>query len=63
MIQDGVFHAATELYGITFAERDDLGAYHPDARVFEVEQRRRLAGRTASCSTCTPATPSAAARG
>ena len=27
---------ATELYGVTFAERDDLVAYHPDARVFEV---------------------------
>ncbi len=36
VLQDGVFHAATELYGITFQERGDLGAYHPDARVFEV---------------------------
>ena len=35
VIQEGVFHAATELYGVTFAEREDLGAYHPDARVFE----------------------------
>ena len=46
VLQDGVFHAATELYGVTFAERDDLGAYHPDARVFEVQQRRRVSGRT-----------------
>jgi peptidyl-dipeptidase Dcp len=32
----GVFHAAHELYGVSFTERSDLVAYHPDARVFEV---------------------------
>ncbi len=37
VLQDGVFFAATKLYGITFAERPDLVAYHPDARVFEVK--------------------------
>jgi len=36
VLQDGVFFAATQLYGVTFAERPDLVAYHPDARVFEV---------------------------
>ncbi|NEN06558.1 M3 family metallopeptidase [Diaminobutyricibacter tongyongensis] len=36
VLRDGVFYAATRLYGITFAERPDLVAYHPDARVFEV---------------------------
>jgi peptidyl-dipeptidase Dcp len=36
VLQRGVFHAATRLYGVTFVERTDLGAYHPDARVFEV---------------------------
>ena len=36
VLRDGVFHAATELYGITFEERGDLAAYHPDVRVFEV---------------------------
>lgn len=36
VLQDGVFRAATELYGITFAERPDIPAYHPDARVFEL---------------------------
>ncbi|MDQ1577186.1 MAG: peptidyl-dipeptidase Dcp [Microbacteriaceae bacterium] len=36
VLRDGVFFAATKLYGITFAERPDLVAYHPDARVFEV---------------------------
>jgi len=33
---DGVFYAATKLFGITFTERKDLVAYHPEARVFEV---------------------------
>lgn len=36
VLRDGVFAAATALYGITFAERHDLVAYHPGARVFEV---------------------------
>ena len=36
VLQDGVFFAATQLYGVTFAERHDLRAYHPGARVFEV---------------------------
>jgi peptidyl-dipeptidase Dcp len=36
VLQDGVFFAATRLYGVTFSERDDLVAYHPGARVFEV---------------------------
>ncbi len=33
---DGVFFAATKLYGITFKERKDLPVYHPDVRVFDV---------------------------
>ncbi len=36
VLQQGVFRAATELYGVTFTERGDLAAYHPDARVFEI---------------------------
>ncbi|MHA6694433.1 M3 family metallopeptidase [Homoserinimonas sp. A520] len=36
VLREGVFFAATKLYGVTFSERDDLVAYHPDARVFEV---------------------------
>ncbi|MBM7388527.1 peptidyl-dipeptidase Dcp [Clavibacter michiganensis] len=36
VLRDGVFRAATELYGVAFTERDDIVAYHPDARVFEV---------------------------
>ena len=38
VLQDGVFFAASALFGISFAERDDLTAYHPDARVFEVSE-------------------------
>ena len=33
---DGVFFAATKLYGITFKERHDIPVYQPDVRVFEV---------------------------
>lgn len=36
VLQDGVFRAASALYGVTFREREDLPAYHQDARVFEV---------------------------
>lgn len=36
VLQDGVFFAATQLYGITFTERADITCYHPDVRVFEV---------------------------
>jgi peptidyl-dipeptidase Dcp len=38
VLQDGVFYAAHELYGITFQERKDLPVYHPDVRVFEVRE-------------------------
>ncbi|SEC15256.1 peptidyl-dipeptidase Dcp [Paramicrobacterium humi] len=38
VLRDGVFFAATRLYGIRFTERPDLVAYHPDARVFEVTE-------------------------
>jgi peptidyl-dipeptidase Dcp len=36
VLRDGVFFAANQAYGITFTERPDLVAYHPDVRVFEV---------------------------
>jgi peptidyl-dipeptidase Dcp len=36
VVVDGVFFAATGLYGVTFRERPDLDGYHPDVRVFEV---------------------------
>lgn len=36
VLKDGVFYAATKLYGLTFKERSDLPRYHPDTQVFEV---------------------------
>ncbi|WP_246301554.1 peptidyl-dipeptidase Dcp [Granulicella arctica] len=36
VLQDGVFYAAHELYGISFTERHDIPVYQPDVRVFEV---------------------------
>ncbi|MFM6966651.1 MAG: M3 family metallopeptidase [Rhodoluna sp.] len=36
VLNDGVFWAATKLFGITFKLRDDLKAYHQEARVWEV---------------------------
>ncbi|MET0812472.1 MAG: M3 family metallopeptidase [Microbacterium sp.] len=36
VLQDGVFRAAGELYGVSFTERTDLHGYHPDVRVFEL---------------------------
>jgi len=33
---NGVFYAATQLYGITFKERKDLPVYQEDVRVFDV---------------------------
>ena len=35
-LRDGVFYAATQLFGITFKERPDIVTYHPEARAFEV---------------------------
>ena len=36
VLKDGVFFAANQVYGVTFAERPDLVGYHPSVRVFEV---------------------------
>lgn len=36
VLQDGVFYAANQLYGLTFKERHDIPVYQPDVRVFEV---------------------------
>jgi peptidyl-dipeptidase Dcp len=36
VLERGVFYAANRLFGLTFEERPDLPAYHPDVRVFEV---------------------------
>src|SRR3546814_15052039 len=36
VLQDGVFFAANQLYGVSFKERKDITVYNPDVRVFEV---------------------------
>ena len=36
VLVNGVFHAAEQVFGITFEERPDLPVYHPDVRVWEV---------------------------
>lgn len=36
VLENGVFYAATQMYGITFKERKDIPTYHADMRVFEV---------------------------
>jgi peptidyl-dipeptidase Dcp len=36
VLENGVFFAATKLYGITFKERTDLPVYHPSVKVYEI---------------------------
>lgn len=36
VLENGVFFAATKLYGITFKERSDLPVYHPSVKVYEI---------------------------
>ncbi|MCD7099606.1 peptidyl-dipeptidase Dcp [Stenotrophomonas sp. MMGLT7] len=36
VLQNGVFYAANQLYGITFKQRTDIPTYHPDMKVYEV---------------------------
>ncbi|MBW4331344.1 peptidyl-dipeptidase Dcp [Stakelama sp. CBK3Z-3] len=36
VLEDGVFYAANQMYGLTFKERKDIPVYQPDVRVFEV---------------------------
>jgi peptidyl-dipeptidase Dcp len=36
VLENGVFHAANLMYGLTFKERKDLPVYHPDVKVYEV---------------------------
>jgi peptidyl-dipeptidase Dcp len=36
VLENGVFFAATQLYGITFKERTDLPKYHPDTWIYDV---------------------------
>jgi peptidyl-dipeptidase Dcp len=36
VLENGVFYAANQLYGLTFKELHDIPVYQPDVRVFEV---------------------------
>lgn len=36
VLQNGVFFAANQLFGLSFKERNDLPVYHPDVRVFDI---------------------------
>jgi peptidyl-dipeptidase Dcp len=36
VLEDGVFYAANQLYGLTFTERKDIPTWSPDMRVFQV---------------------------
>lgn len=36
VLEDGVFYAANQLYGVTFKQRHDLPVYQNDVRVYEV---------------------------
>lgn len=37
-VRDGAFAVAGKLWGLKFAERTDIPKYHPDVRVFEVQE-------------------------
>ncbi len=36
VLENGVFYAASRLYGLSFRRRSDLPVYHPDVRVYDV---------------------------
>ena len=36
VLQNGVFYAANQLFGLSFKERNDLPVYHADVRVFDI---------------------------
>src|SRR5690606_3597477 len=39
VLENGVFFAANQLYGLTFKERTDLPVWQKDVRVFEVHDK------------------------
>ncbi|MBE7220496.1 MAG: M3 family metallopeptidase, partial [Caulobacteraceae bacterium] len=39
VLEDGVFYAANQLYGLTFKRRTDLPVYQPDVMVYEVHDK------------------------
>ncbi|MFM5884027.1 MAG: M3 family metallopeptidase [Novosphingobium sp.] len=39
VLENGVFYAANQLYGLTFAKRSDIPVYHPDVTVYQVSDQ------------------------
>ena len=39
VLNDGVFYAANQLYGLTFTKRTDIPTWNPDMQVFEVHDQ------------------------
>jgi peptidyl-dipeptidase Dcp len=39
VLEDGVFYAANQLYGLSFTKRTDLPVYHPDVTTYTVTDR------------------------
>ena len=39
VLNDGVFYAANQLYGVTFTKRTDMPTWNPDMQVFEVHDQ------------------------
>ncbi len=56
VLQDGVFCAATQLYGVTFTERPDLVALPPRRPRLRGDATTTAPASGSTCSTCTPAT-------
>lgn len=43
-VRQGIFDLYHRLYGLTFSETTEVAVYHPDAKVFKVEDGERLMG-------------------
>lgn len=39
VLENGVFYAMNQLFGISFEKRDDIPTYHPDVLVYEVKDK------------------------
>lgn len=42
VLENGVFYAATQLFGITFSRRSDIPVWHPDVTVYEIIDKNGL---------------------
>ena len=54
VLKDGVFYAATRLYGITFKERKDLPVYEPTCASTRCSTRTARRSRCSSPTLCAP---------